>query len=161
MAVFESRFFGDVVVEKGAFVRRETSLGSRVLTRSLFVGDEFGADQALLDRAASLVDTMETLDQRAREAIDAEGDDVPGYVTFHLEELEDDVLRRIFGADRAAIDRAAFLAKLDLVGVAVHVREPAGFSLVLDYSLGPSVSDQLLAVTFDMEGRATRVSHES
>lgn len=160
MAVFRSTFFGNVVVKAGAFERRETSLGARVLTRSLFIGDEFD-DPALLDRAASLLDTGETLDRRAREAIDAEDDDVSGYVAFHLDELEDDVLREIFGAERAAIDRAALLAKLDLVGVAIHAQAPAGFSLVLDYSLGRSVSDQLLAVSFDMEGRAVQVSHES
>jgi hypothetical protein len=160
MALFCSRIFGDVVVATdGAYVTREVSLGSHSITRSLFLGMDL--DQALLDRAASLVDTLETLDARAREAIEANADDVPGYVAFHLEELDDGVLREIFHADRSTISRTAFLARLDLVGVGVHARPPDAFSLVLDYSVGRSFTDQILAVRFDTEGRAVAVSHES
>jgi len=144
MAVFRSRMFGEVAVgSDGAYVTRDMPVGARSLTRSLFVGLELDADQALLDRAASLVDTVAALDSRARAAIEADADEVPDYVSFHLEELDEGVLREIFGAARSAIDRATFLARLDLVGVGVHAREPDGFSLVLDYSIGRAHTDQV------------------
>lgn len=159
MAHFTTRLFGDVAVAPdGAYVTREVSLGARSITRSLFVGMEL--DQARLDRAASLVDALETLDARAREVIETNADEVPGYIAFHLEELDDGVLRELFDADRSTIDRPAFLARLDLVGVSVHARSDA-FSLVLDYSVGKTHTDQILAVSFDTAGRAVTVSHDS
>jgi hypothetical protein len=160
MTTFRSRTFGDVAVAAdGAYVTRPVSLGSRSITRSLFIGMEL--DQRLLDRAARLVDTLETLDARARRAIEADTSDAPAYVVFHLEELEVSILREIFGAERSAISREAFLARLDLVGVGVHSVAPDAFSVVLDYSVGRTHTDQLLAVRFDAEGRAMGVSHES
>ena len=160
MAVFRSRSFGEVpLAADGAYVTREVSVGSRSMTRSLFLGMDL--DQTLLDRAAALVDTLPTLDLRAREAIAANADNMPGYVTFHLEELDDAALHRLFDADRSAIDRAAFLAKLEVVGVNVHHRPESAFSLVLDYSLGRSYTDELLAVSFDMRGHVLAVTHES
>ncbi len=160
MAVFRSRLFGEVTVAAdGAYVTREVALGSRSLVRSLFLGMEL--DQGALDRAASFVDTLPTLDVRARVAIDANVDCVPSYITFHLEELTDAELQELFGAHRSTIDRATFLARLDLVGVSVHARPPNAFSLVLDYSVGRAHTDQLLAVGFDTSGRAVGVTHES
>ena len=160
MAVFRSTIFGEVdVAADGAYVTREVAAGERTLTRSLFLGMELG--QGILDRAAALVDTLRALDVRAREIIETNADNVPGYVSFHLEELDAGVLRELFGAERASIGREAFLARLDLVGVSVHAAPPEGFSLVLDYSVGRSVTDQILAVRFDMEGRALAVNHES
>ena len=160
MTTFRSRTFGDVgVAADGAYVTREVALGSRAITRSLFIGMEL--EQGVLDRAARLVDTLETLDARARQAIQSDTRDVPAYVFFHLEELEDAVLREIFGAERKAIDRAAFVARFDLVGVGVHAREPESFALVLDYSVGRAHTDQIIAVSFDMEGRAIGLCQES
>jgi len=154
MKVLETKVFGCVDVLGDAYVQRETTIGSRTLSRSLYVGDL--VDQPALDRAAALVDTADTLDARAREAIRAQHDGEPNvtdlvhdFIAFHLEELD---------LDLSALD---FLARLDLVGISIHPREPDGFSIVLDYSLGRSVSDQLLAVRFDARGTAVAVSHES
>ena len=160
MAVFRCRTFGEVVMAAdGAYVTREVRLGSQSITRSLFLGMDL--DQPLLDRAAVLVDTLGALDIRARAVIETNADNVPGYVTFHLEELDDGVLRQLFDAERSAISHAAVLARLELVGISVHPRPPDAFSLVLDSSLGRSHTDQILAVSFDMRGHALSVSHES
>lgn len=161
--IFKSERFGRVVVKSGGAylkcVKPEVLLGPRAVERSFFIGESL--DQGRLDRAAALLDTLETLDARAREAIAAERDDVPGYIEFHLEELDGGVLREAFAMDPSAVDRATFLARLDLVGVAIHAQKPAAFELVLDYSLGRQYSDQLLAVHFDVKGRAVCVSYES
>jgi hypothetical protein len=160
MGLFRSRVFGEVgVAADGAYVTREVAIGARSITRSLFLGMEL--EQGVLDRAAALVDTLGVLDVRARESIEANKSDVPAYVTFHLEELEDAVLQQLFGAERSRITRESFLARLDLVGVSVHALPPQEFSLVLDYSVGKSITDQILAVRFAPTGHPTSVIHES
>ena len=82
------------------------------------------------------------------------------YLAFHREELDPETLRTALRADPAGLDDAAMLAQLDLVGVARHADDDT-FSLVLDYSLGRAVTDQLLAVKHGPDGSVTDTSHES
>lgn len=146
-AVFDSQLFGRIELHDGGYVQRELAIGARTVTRSLYIADELAAHPAILARAAALVDTLETLDPRARAAIaaQADGTTVHEFVAFHREE----------------VDPAVTLADLDLVGAAVHAREPDGFALVLDYSFGRDRSDQLLAVRFDPSGAVVAINHES
>jgi len=147
MPVLETKLFGRVEVAGDAYVQRETTVGARSMQRSLYVGD---LAQPALDQAATLIDTADALDARAREAIRAyDGDVVTDFIAFHNDEL---------GLGLSATD---FHARLDLVGINIHPREPDGFSIVFDYSLGRSVSDQLLAVRLDARGTVAAVSHES
>jgi len=147
MPALETKLFGCVEIAGDAYVQRETTIGARTLTRSLYVG---GLDQPALDRAAILLDTADALDAHAREAIRADDTDlVKDFIAFHLEELS------------LELSPLEFLARLDLIGVNVHPREPEGFSVVFDYSIGRAQSDQLLAVRFDASGTVAAVSHES
>ncbi|MDP3274908.1 MAG: DUF2004 domain-containing protein [Deltaproteobacteria bacterium] len=154
--------FGSLVVDHEAYVPRVATKDGRTTTPSLYVGD--GLDQAALDRVATLFDPWTARDLQAREAIAedlARGTDgvVSAFVAFHREELELDIVQRIFGAEPT--DALTALAQLDLVGVSVHADETSGFSLVFDYSFGPTVTDELLAVKFSPSGVVTCVAHES
>jgi hypothetical protein len=147
MPVLETKLFGRVEIAGDAYVKRETTVGARTLTRSLYVGE---LDQPALDRAATLVDTADALDARAREAIIAhDGDVVKDFIAFHNEELD------------LGLSTPDLHARLDLVGVNIHPRDPDGFSVVFDYSIDRAQSDQLLAVRFDTRGTVAAVSHES
>ena len=75
------------------------------------------------------------MDLRGRQALLEENDDVPGYVRFHIEELDDDA--------------------------AVHAKPPESFSVVLDYSIGRAHTDRILGVTFAPKGQVVEVSHDS
>lgn len=160
MATFTTSRFGDLVLESDGdgFVRREIAVNGRTATCSLFVNGTVPV--ALLGRAAALVDTLDLLDARARDSLRSElaGDtDVASFLQFHLDELSASELHERFGDDLAP---SSVLAALDLVGVAVHGKE-ATFEVVLDYSVGRALSDQLLAVRFDDDGQPRGVSHES
>lgn len=165
LSALTTKVFGTIPVSPdGAFVRRETTVGGRQLTRSIFVSDQLAARLELLARAASLLDDLDDLDVKARAAIrsalDGPDDTVRAYIEFHLEELTAEELESLFGVPKATILPTTFVAKLELVGVAIHPA-PGAFKIVLDYSLGREVSDQLLAMTFDPNGRVIQLSHES
>jgi hypothetical protein len=137
-------------------------LGGRSLEPSIYVDNDL-AEQAKLDRTAALLDDLERLDERARAAIAAElaqGATVADFVAFHLDELDANTLRKIFGSD-VPREPAPALARLELVGAGLHASSPDSFALVLDYSFGQEHSDQLLAIRFDDSGTAVSVSHES
>jgi Protein of unknown function (DUF2004) len=163
MTTFKTQRFGEVVIaEDGAYVSHVAAADGRTRTPSLFIGA--GLDQARLDLAASRLDGIAGLDTRARDAISADLDRdadgvVASFVAFHLEELDVDARRTIFG-DAEVPSHRSTLARLDLVGVAIHAA-PSGFSLVLDYSFDRRRTDALLAVSYDENGRLVRVSHES
>ncbi len=161
MPTLHTALFGAIPLDADGAYLPNVPTGS-VKTRgecSLFLNDSLS--QAQLDAAAPLVDALATLDERAREAIAVEDDDVGGYIAFHLEELAPSTLAELFGRAPAAIDRATFLAGLDLVGIGIHPADDGDVRVVLDYSLGRAHSDALLAVTFAGDGLVRSVSHES
>ena len=132
--MFRSRIFGDVAVAAdGAYVTREASLGSRSLTRSLFLGMEL--DQALLDRAASFVDTLETLDIRAREAIEANVDACRATSRFTSRSSTTPSCSKS-STRIARPSTARHSSRGSISSAQLHARPPNAFSLVLDYSVG-------------------------
>ena len=164
MPTFESRVFGTLPVKGEEFTQRKTTVRGHQRKRSLHV---WVTDQALLDRAAALVDDIDTLDLRARAAIDAarkkRNKIVLAFVGDQLKELDESTLVEVFGAEPPLIDHETFLAKLDLVTVAVRPDEEGdgGFVLVFDYSLPGDVSDELLVVQFTSAGEPVDIRHES
>ncbi|MEJ7597472.1 MAG: DUF2004 domain-containing protein [Kofleriaceae bacterium] len=161
MTVLASRLFGEVPLgDDGGFVTRALELGARTIERSLYVGDKIGSDPTSLLLAQALLERLESLDVQARAALRARlaaetsADEMIGsYLAFHREELDPAAL------GGAGQDDAALLARLDLVGVAVHGTADEFF--VLDYSFGRAVTDQLLAVKHDAGGAITDLTHES
>lgn len=171
MTKFVTRVFGTVDLD-GEHISMETTVSGERLERSLYVDDEL-RDPARLAEAARLLDDLDLLDRRARAFIAKEhvGKDptVRAFIDDQLAELDKETLTEAFGVAPPAITHAAFLAKLALVGVAIHSaakpreRSPEGdsFELVLDYSIGRSFSDELLAIRFSTAGEPTGLSHDS
>lgn len=167
MPTFESRVFGSHAVDADFFWKGETTVSGCRRERSLHVRVD---DQAVLDRAAALVDSIEVLDARARKAIDdarsaPDGDTTVGdFVDDQLAEMDAETLFEVFAAAPSAIAQTTFLGKLELRSVAVRAPDDTpvdGFALVLDYSLPGDVSDQLLVVTFTAAGEPVSVEWES
>ena len=141
------------------------TVNGRPTTCSLFIGPGWAQDPSVLARAAALVDDhldRLDLDGRAALASDATGL-VADFVAFHLEELDAAAITRVLGRAPGEIDRATFLAGLQLVAIGLHPDAAAagGFTLNLDYSLGRDLSDQLLVARFDDAGQQIRIAHES
>jgi hypothetical protein len=144
MPTFTTRVFGTRTFDKDDYWKGETTVGGHRRERSLHL---HVTDQAALDRAAALVDDLERLDERARAFIHASrgGSDptVRAFIDDQLAELDVESIVQVFGAGPETIDHATFLAKLQLITVAVRDSEDDLFELVLDYSIGPEVSDEL------------------
>lgn len=121
-----------------------------------------GAGPALLERATDLG----ALAAAARAALakdhaDDEESIVGIYREHHAEELEADELEACFGGDDAwRTDIVRFLEHCALTGVAVRL-EDSDASLMVDLQLGGEMTDYVLCVTWDPEGRVLEVDMES
>ena len=121
-----------------------------------------GPGPTLLERLGDL----EALTADARAALAAEhragGESVVElYRAHHAEELEADEIEACFGGEDAwRTEIAVFLEHCALTGVAVLLAgdEP---SLMVDLQLGGEMTDQVLCVTWDPDGRLLHVDMES
>lgn len=162
--------FGEIEIpNEGGFWKRDGIVRGKTMNRSLFVGEGLGDDAggpSLLPRAAALLADVDALDAGGREAIRADferdpaGGTASDYARFHLEELGEAGLAELFAPGPVPTTEEGVLAKLELCGISVH-RAESGFSVVLDYSIGRTVTDQLIAVKLDETGGVVRLSMES
>ena len=121
-----------------------------------------GPGPTLLERLGDL----EALTADARAALAAEhragGESVVElYRAHHAEELEADEIEACFGGkDTWRTEISVFLEHCALTGVAVLLAgdEP---SLMVDLQLGGEMTDQVLCVTWDPDGRVIHVDMES
>jgi hypothetical protein len=130
--------------------------------------DELGAadlEAEALRPVLGLVDDLAPLDAAARRAIAADatrGDEAAAalYASHHLEQLSDPQLAMLLPRAPRPVTPAAFLERLQLVRVGVY---PASKDapVLLDYSIDPDVTDHLLCVSFDLQGKVVAVEMES
>jgi hypothetical protein len=169
VSTFTSRVFGGVPIEvpgDGSW-RGTIILNGKPTPTRLYLDDHLSSSPQLLQPAAQLLDQLDQLDLLARDAIrdeltrNPEGGVVAGYMEMHFEELDEAFTQSVFGRPREDVTTEVWLSALVFDKAAVHVDAPSGFSIVLDYVLDATQSDQLLAVTFGMDGRVLRVAHES
>jgi hypothetical protein len=124
------------------------------------------SDEALATLLARL-DAIKDFDAAARTALSRDasegGEDAPTqlYVEHHRDELPDADLERVFGSkNRDLVDASSVLSKLLLVRVGLYPQN-AEYQLLLDYSIGPEITDYLLCVAFDAEGKLHALDLES
>ena len=83
------------------------------------------------------------------------------YVTHHQKVLSPDDFRRLFGTDRPDLGNLQpLLSRLVLVRVGLYP-EDEDQRILLDYSIGPDVTDYLLSVSFNLKRQPTGVDLES
>lgn len=122
-------------------------------------------DGAAVSRLTSRLSDLPALEAQARAAMqaDVESEDpaVTLYRSLHAEELSAEALAACFGgSDAWRTDVSAFVAALQLkrVGLYPADEEP---SIIMDFILGESVTDYLLAVSIDRDGQVVAVDMES
>jgi hypothetical protein len=110
---------------------------------------------------------LEPLDRAARLAIleDARSGDEDAaaflYVTHHQKVLSAGEFQRLFGTDRPDLTNLEpLLSRLALVRVGLYP-EDEDQRILLDYSIGPDVTDYVLSVSFNLKRQPTGVSLES
>jgi hypothetical protein len=163
MLKIQSKTFGAVEIdpEDGLGLQLELLINGRKSDCFLFVNDNVSGKPDKLEQAFLLLDKIEELDQRARQEMTREyrqGNELIAYfVDFHLEELSEEVLSYLSVESCTPL---AFLERLHIRGIGVHDRED-GFELAIDYCIDPSISDELLVVSFNPDAAIVGITHES
>jgi hypothetical protein len=124
-----------------------------------------GVRRALLEDLAPRVADVQRLDSDARQSLRedlARGDNhdaMPLYRSHHIAELEPSLARRFFDVDLddPATDQT-FLRSMRLIRVGIY---PESGEIVCDYTIGPEVTNYLVAVTFGPNGKVRDVALES
>jgi hypothetical protein len=119
------------------------------------------------ERVKSFIENIEKFDQNSHAYIQQnfEGEQdgtVKEYVYFHLDELGDDFLAHIGISN--SIDKAQqFLNKLYLTRIGLYPdgKYDTSYFAVFDYTTNQELSDQLLVVKTDHQGRLDHLSWES
>ena len=123
-------------------------------------------NQKSVDAVASFVADLAAFDERARRAIDSEQEQggeyaVQEYIDHHLEQFTKPQLLQCLGTeDAASVSPALFLSKLRLHRIGLYPEdsdEPA----IFDYTIDREMTDYLIVVHFDLQGKAFAVEMES
>jgi hypothetical protein len=123
-------------------------------------------DADALARVTSLIDDPSKLEKSSREAMrkdygQSEDSMAALYRSHHRDELSEAELTTCFGTSKAWQDDIdVFLAHCKLIRIGLYPEETER-CLVLDFSLGESVTQYLLVVSFDSNGKAVAVDMES
>ncbi len=160
MRTFKSEHFPPLPIESDAgYWSGDIELGGATLPMTLYIDAAITDPQ--LQEAARLLKDLAELRRQGRAAIAERADSDESirrdFFEFHLEEVPDSLPATV----RANPSNAAFVAALELCGVAIHAATDIGFQLVVDFSFGREHSDQLLAVKFAPDGSIRSLSHES
>jgi hypothetical protein len=154
----EHDFFGLLDGEDGELHWSEgVDAGDQYVDVELRAPSEQSVTDESLDVAAAMVNSLEQLDSRAREAfvaeIGQEGSNAMLYLTAQFAELDPEVLDDVIDHDSG--DREIdVLRSLTLLRVGIHpdrVGAEEQFA-VFEYALAPDDSDSILSASFDMQG---------
>ena len=165
--IFKTKKFGTVEIDEnnGFYDRINISMAHQgVVNCGLNVCESITKDPAHAEKASKLVDSLDELDRKAREAVkkDYDGNNngtVGYYLRFHLNELDSEFWEATFPGV-AEIDELFVLSHLKLNSVGLHTEDGA-VHVNLDYVINFDFSDELIAVYFDEDGEIIAVSHES
>ena len=121
-------------------------------------------DAERLSGPAKLVSDIAVLDERARKAMSEDlargegGEALHLYKSHHAEELGEDTLTKRLGVEK--LDDAAFVAGLQLARIGIYP-ESSDAAIVCDYTIGAELTNYLVVVSFDAEGRVASLAFES
>lgn len=120
-------------------------------------------DSERLDAFASILNDITTIDVRARTQLRAYLMKDPQYIEYHIEEIPEvpTIARLVKHAREPGVSIIpAFVCAMQLryINLRYNVK---GAPIMLDYSIDPEESDQILAVEFRLNGDAYDVKWES
>ncbi|UCR89170.1 DUF2004 domain-containing protein [Mycetocola spongiae] len=148
----------------GVYWSETVEFGDQAVSVSLSAEDAESVTEEALDTAAAMINSLEELDLRAREAMIAEissGDSaVNAFIALHVEEQGEDLedyFTHVSG-DRD-ID---FLRSIQVIGVRfspVGTGEDDAF-VVFDYALSIDESDDILVVSLNNRGESVAIEQD-
>jgi hypothetical protein len=138
------------------------AVGGRQVSADLNCDEQVTSAQ--LDVVARFVQQPTKFDVLAREAMAVNPDPTYStllYVEHHLAELSKDDLQRLFGTTaRSELSQERVLSCLQLVRIGLYPADEHQ-TAVFDYSLDPTVTNYVLAVSFEASGKVTSIEMES
>ena len=127
-------------------------------------------DETGLSEAVQLLDNLEAFDAQARKEILSQSEDsgstVSDFVNEHFNDYGDEIEAEIFEKLKInSQNNKAFLEGMELGGVVVYYDAIKGICITLDYNLiweaGSPFTDQILAASFNKDGKFLSIAHES
>ena len=141
---------------------RTVDVGGRPVSADLSCDEQVTSAQ--LDVVATFVQQPTRFDFLAREAMALNPDPTYStrlYVEHHLAELSEDELQRLFGTTaRSELSPERVLSSLQPVRIGLYPADEHQ-TAVFDYSLDPTVTNYVLAVSFNALGKVTSIEMES
>ncbi|WP_165828258.1 DUF2004 domain-containing protein [Chryseobacterium phosphatilyticum] len=123
-------------------------------------------DATQLDKVKNFLENIEKFDTQNKTYIiedyhDQDGDTVKSYIELHLEEIEQDQLKKLVNFDDSTIrPEQQLLKKLELVRVGFYPDSEDNFA-ILDYSIGQDLTDYLVVINTDENGQLDYMAMES
>lgn len=155
--------FGPLQDDAGGYWRKSIKHGDTSIEVDLNIDGDI--DVAAVSRLTSRLSDLPALEAQARSAMraDVKSEDsaVMVYRSHHAAELSAGALAACFGgSDAWRTDVPTFVAALRLERVGLYPDDEE-HSIIMDFTLGGSVTDYLIAVSFDREGQVVAVDMES
>ncbi|MET0725799.1 MAG: DUF2004 domain-containing protein [Leifsonia sp.] len=154
----EHDFFGLLDGDDGELRWSEgVEAGDQYVDVELQAPNEQSVTEEALDVAAAMVNSLEQLDSRAREAfvseIGQEGSNAMLYLTSQFAELDPEVLEEALDYDSGDRD-IDVLRSLKLLRVGFHPQNAGSEEqfAIFEYALAPDDSDSVLSASFDIRG---------
>ena len=119
-----------------------------------------------LDKTRNFIENIGNHDKQNRKYIlndynDKDGDTVKTYLQHHLEAADKEELSRIINFEDTKIKQEQqLLAKLKLIRVGLYPEDEENFA-VFDYSIGQDITDYLVVINTDPDGKLDYMAMES
>lgn len=120
----------------------------------------------IMDKTKNLIENISKFDKQNQIYIfndynNSDGDTVKAYLQHHLEVVDKVELSRIINfEDTTTKPEKQLLAKLKLVRVAIYPEDEDNFA-VFDYSIGQDITDYLVVINTDADGKLDYMAMES
>ena len=123
-------------------------------------------DLLSMDKVKNFIENIGVFDKQNESHIfndynDEDGDTVKFYLEDHLEEVDEDVLSNLINFnDKSTKPEKQLLNKLKLIRVGLYPHDKDIFA-VFDYSIGKDITDYLIVINTDENGKLHYMTTES
>lgn len=165
-AALDTALFGSLrfPVKEGLFQTLPVTLEGREQMINLYIPEELARPENW-DAITALLDGVPGMCRKARQRMERDsrtGEVMRLFVRDQLEELDQAPLLEAFGAARREeISPERFLQKLEPRAVTVAPLAEGKMACTIDFSLDPSLSDELLVFRFGQDQEICDITHES
>lgn len=160
----QNKWFDDFEIdEDGAFAEATVELNGRTSEAHAFLTADVLDDDQVRTASTELFNTLEMLDRLARDRLRSElnaaDPTVREYLDFHLEDPVFADSPAVTASHDSSDPRLHLLSSLRFTGVMLWFEDDA-VQIKLDY-MPDLLTDEILCVSFDANGQAVEVAHES